>query len=118
MSLLTVGKSSWEDMTRSKCRKVIMAGVDEVNDSEIKLILMLDDDCFIPFWARNWKLSPLLNFISRDHAIYLWAFDNAHNSRYSLLFICYLLNHLFWPVCCDPEETWIDLDWQCFHNET
>ena len=101
-------------MTKSESRKVIMAGIDKVNDSEIELILMPDDDSFIPmFWACNQKLSPLLNFISRNHAIYLWGFDNAHNARYSLLFICYLLNHLLCPVCCNPEEkqlsvTWID----------
>ena len=65
---------------RSKSRKVIMAGIDKVNNSEIKLILMPDDDFFIPmFWARNQKLSSLLNFISHNHAIYLWSFDNAHN---------------------------------------
>ena len=82
-------------MIKSKSRKVIMAGIDKVNDSKIKLILTPDDDSFIPmFWAYNRKLSPLLNFISRNHAIYLWGFDNAHNARYSLLFICYLLNHL------------------------
>ena len=75
---------------------------------------MPDDDSFIPmFWVCNRKLSPLLNFISHNHAIYLWAFDNAHNSRYSLLFVCYLLNHLLQPVCCKLEEkqlsvTWID----------
>ena len=45
-------KSSSEDVTRSKSRKVIMAGIDKVNDSEIKLILMPDDDSFIPmFWV-------------------------------------------------------------------
>ena len=101
-------------MTKSESRKVIMAGIDKVNDSEIELILMPDDDSFIPmFWAHNRKLSPLLNFISRNHAIYLWGFDNAHNAKYSLLFICYLLSHLLHLVCCNPEEkqlsvTWID----------
>ena len=101
-------------MTKSESRKVIMAGIDKVNNSEIELILMPDDDSFIPmFWACNRKLSPLLNFISCNHAIYLWGFCNAHNARYSLLFVCYLLNHLLRLVCCDPEEkqlsvTWID----------
>ena len=101
-------------MTKSESGKVIMAGIDKVNDSEIELILMADDDSFIPmFWAHNRKLSPLFNFISRNHANYLWGFDNAHNARYSLLFVCYLLNHLLCPVCWDPEEkqlsvTWID----------
>ena len=91
-----------------------MAGEDKVNNSEIELILMPDDGSFIPmFWACNQKLSPLLNFISRNHAIYLWGFDNAHNVSYRLLFICYLFNHLLHPVCCDLKEkqlsvTWID----------
>ena len=59
-------------MMRSRSRKIIMADVDKVNDSEIKLILMLDDDSFVPmFWVCNRKLSPLLNFISWNHAIYL-----------------------------------------------
>ena len=101
-------------MTKCESRKVIMAHIDKANNSEIELILTPDDDSFIPmFWAHNRKVSPLLSFITRNNAIYLWGFDNAHNVRYSLLFICYLLNHLLHPVCCDPEEkqlsvTWID----------
>ena len=64
------------------------------------------------FWARIRKLSPLLNFILATMQ-FIWGFDNAHNVRYSLFFICYLLNHLLHLVCCDPEEkqlsvTWID----------
>ena len=37
-------------MMKSESRKVIMAGVDKVNDSEIELILTPDDDSFIPMF--------------------------------------------------------------------
>ena len=51
-------------MTKSKTRKVIMAGVDKVNNSEIKLILTPDDDSFIPmFWVHNRKLSPFVELL-------------------------------------------------------
>ena len=93
-----------------------MAVLEKVIDSnKIELIFTSHEEPFIPmFWTYQHDghgQNVFSNYVNKNNAIYFWTFDHAQEARFSLHFICYLLDHLMHPVCCNPEKKVLPVHW-------